>query len=126
MYLILDKNTREVLERNDSPFGNDPALQPPDPLIQLTEVRDNTVPPFDKRIQKLDWQFTDDDAAFTRNWGYVVVPLSQQELDDIAERQQVKTVIQDLRNSTGSNAQRITRCERVLVYLLRQLERSAD
>ena len=91
---------------------------------------DDAQPPFDPATQKLAREHSDDLDAFTRTFRFVAVPLTQAELDanaeragDNAELAQIRAVYDDHRNGVGTAAQRLTRCERALAWLLRSYAR---
>jgi hypothetical protein len=126
MYFIVDKNTRALIRQSQTPFNIDETIQPDDPLIQLKQVDDPTVPTFDANTQKLVNSFADDDAAHTRTFKMVVAPLTQAEqaarqqaLQDETTRQQIKAVYSDLKNGTGTASDRLLRIERAVAWLLR-------
>jgi hypothetical protein len=126
MYFIVDKNTRDLIRQSQTPFNIDETVQPPDPLIQLKQVDDPTLPTFDATTQKLVGSFVDDDLAHTRTFKMVVAPLTQAEQDsktatlqDEATRQQIKAVYSDLKNGVGTASDRLLRLERAVAWLLR-------
>lgn len=127
MFFIVDKNTRVVLRTSLTPFNVDESVQPPNGIVQLKGIENNTVPSFDPQTQKLVRSFTDDDATGTRTFRLQAVALSADELavvaqasQDETERLAIKAVISDLRNGIGTATQRIQRVERACAYLLRQ------
>jgi hypothetical protein len=132
MYFIIDKNTRELIRRSDTPFNIDENVQPPDPLIQLKQVNDDTQPAYDPATQRLVRVSTDNDAAFTRTFSWSVEALSQEEIDlkaaIAADEVTLTTTIKNgyiaLRDGTGTDAARLRRCEIAIAFLLRQLYRS--
>lgn len=126
MYFILNKNTREVVRRSETPFNIDDTIQPPSPMIQLKRVDVETKPTFDAATQKLVHNFTDNDAAFTRTFAYSVVALDTaerstvtQQTQDETARLQIKAVIADVRNGVGTAVERLVRLEKAVAYLLR-------
>ena len=126
-YYILDKITRELKRESRTPFNIDPAVQPPAPYIQLVRVEDATQPAFDPATQKLARTFTDDDAAFTRTFHYVVAAMTAEEIAAYQKRQQdeatlnqIKAVYLDMKNGVGTNLERLQRVEKACAYLLRQ------
>jgi hypothetical protein len=131
MYYIVKKATRELIRQSDRPFNVDETVQPEDTTtIQLKHVEDNTGPAYDPATQKLEREFVDDDAAFTRTFRYKVVAMTtaeqtayQQGLADETERQQIKSIYQDLKNGTGTTAARLARVEKVCAWLLRDAVR---
>lgn len=129
-YYIIDSNTREVVRESRTPFNIDPAIQPPDPYLQLVRVDDDRRPAFDEATQKLVREFVDDDAAFTRTFRFVVAPMTAEEIAayqrrqaDTAELQQLRAVYQDLQNGVGTSTERMRRVERVCAWLLKDYAR---
>jgi hypothetical protein len=90
-------------------------------LVPLLEVQ-ATKPAFDSALQRLTRSDpVVDVAANTHTHGWTVVQIPQEELDDIAEREQAKAVYQDLKDGTGTQLQRLVRTEKVCAYLLKDL-----
>lgn len=126
MFYIINKETRELIRRSETPFNIDATVQPPPPMIQLKRIDINTKPAFNAATQRLNYDFVDDDAVFTRTFSWSVVALTNGELtaatqaaSDEASRVQIKAVIADLRNGVGTAAERLARIEKGLAYLLR-------
>lgn len=127
MFYILDKNTRVLVRESRTPFNIDETIQPPDPLIQLKRVVNDTQPSFEVATQKLERFSTDDDIAFIRTFAYRVIAKTaeeqaeyQRQLADAATLEQIRAVYIAMKNGTGTAAERITRVERSCAYLLRQ------
>lgn len=132
-YFILDKNTRELIRQSPTPFNVDESVQPPDPLIQLKRVDDDTKPPFDPATEKLVRIFTDNDIAFTRTFSWSVVAMTQDEIDEYEQaqqdeitRQQIRQFYLDLKNGVGTTAERAARLEKAVAWLLRSVARSEE
>ena len=126
MFFIINKTTRAVIRVSETPFNIDENVQPGGEVIQLKRVDDKTKPTFDPATQKLVKNFADDDKTFTRIFKWEVVSLTNgelaqrtQELQDEANRVQIKAVANDLKNGVGTNAERLVRLEKVVAYLLR-------
>jgi hypothetical protein len=106
-------------------------VQPPAPYLQLKRVDDDTIPAFNIATQKLVRIFTDNDTLFTRTFSWSVVAKTQAEIDAYNLEQSdnntltvIRNNYQDLINGTGTNLERLVRCERGLAYLLRLLVRN--
>lgn len=143
-YLIIDKKTREVKRRSDTPFNKDESQQPTnilsvdksDPdnpvnvegpeLVQLKLVRDNTIPAYDPKTEKLEKDTKDDDAKGTRTIFIKAVPMTAEEQADKAafdadekEGKALKKLRKSIKNGTGTAEQRMKRMERAVLWLLR-------
>ena len=95
--------------------GLDPDLVP---LLEVQGAR----PAYDAATERLTRSapIVDVDAN-THTHGWEITPLTQQEIDDIAERAQALAVYQDLKNGNGTQLQRLVRTEKVCAYLLKDL-----
>jgi hypothetical protein len=116
-------STAEI-EKHNRPWprhdGGEIVNLSPD-IVPLLEVQ-ATKPAFDPELQRLTRPAPVVDVeANTHTHGWTVTPLSQEELDDIAEREQAIAVYQDLKDGTGTQLQRLVRTERVCAYLLKDL-----
>ena len=127
MFYLINKNTRELLRASATPFNADATVQPPLPVFQLRRVINDTQPAFNAATHKLIRTSVDDDNAATRTFRYEAIPLTQAELDakaqaaaDEAERQVLRAAYLDLKNGTGTQAERLRRVERAAAWLLRQ------
>ena len=90
-------------------------------IVPLLEVRE-AQPAYDPAVERLTPSAPVVDVGNnTHTHGWTIVPLTQEELDEIAERQQAKAMYQDLVNGTGTQLQRLVRTERVCAYLLKDL-----
>jgi hypothetical protein len=90
-------------------------------IVPLLEVRE-AQPAFDPAVERLVAAAPVVDVPNnTHTHGWTIVPLTQEELDAIAEREQAIAVYQDLQNGTGTQLQRLVRCEKVCAYLLKDL-----
>lgn len=128
MYYIINKDSRELIRESRTPFNINEAEQPPDPFIQLKRVNDDTQPAHNAATQKLVREFTDNDAACTRTFQWVIVAKTAEEQAAYAEaqadevtRQQIKAVYQDLKNGVGTNIERLQRIEKATAWLLRNV-----
>ena len=90
-------------------------------IVPLLEVRE-AQPAYDPATHKLQSVAPVVDVpGNTHTHGWTIVPLTQEELDEIAERAQAVAVYQDLKDGTGTQLQRLVRTERVCAYLLKDL-----
>jgi hypothetical protein len=89
-------------------------------IIPLLEVQEDQ-PVYDPLTEHLE-QATPvvDLDANTHTHGWLVVPLSQEELDAIAEREQALAQYDPMFNGEGTAAERIERLEKMLSYVYRQ------
>lgn len=125
-YYIVHSISRAVVRESRFPFNVDENIQPPAPHIQLKRVDNDTVPNFNPATQKTIRSFVDNDSAFTRTFSWQVVAKTQQEMDefqrqtqDAATLQIIRDVYQDLKNGVGTAAERLTRVERAVAWLLK-------
>jgi hypothetical protein len=130
-YFIVHSTTRELVRTSSTPFNIDESVQPPAPYLQLKRVDDDTIPAFNIATQKLVRIFTDNDTLFTRTFSWQVVAKTQAEIDAYNLEQSdnntltvIRNNYQDLINGTGTNLERLVRCERGLAYLLRLIVRN--
>ncbi len=128
MYLIIKKDTNEVVKKSDAPFNADESIQPPPPLVQLKVIRDETKPGYDAANEKLVLTHKDDFKLLTRTYFFEKAVLSSEEKALITQasadettRQQVKTVYAALKAGTGTATQRLVRIEKAVAYLLKDL-----
>jgi hypothetical protein len=116
-------STAEI-EKHNRPWprhdGGEIVNLSPD-IVPLLEVQ-APQPAFDPALQRLTRSDPVVDVeANTHTHGWTVVQIPQEELDDIAEREQAKAVYQDLKDGTGTQLQRLVRVEKVCAYLLKDL-----
>jgi hypothetical protein len=130
-FYIIHSTTRVVERTSSTPFNIDENVQPPAPYLQLKRVDDDTIPAFNIATQKLVRIFTDNDTLFTRTFSWQVVAKTQAEIDAYNLEQSdnntltvIRNNYQDLINGTGTNLERLVRCERGLAYLLRLIVRN--
>lgn len=90
-------------------------------LVPLMEVREPR-PDFDEATHYLNRTppVVDVDAN-THTHGWEILPRSQDDIDNDAEREQAKAVYKALKNGAGTNAARLKRVEQVCAYLLKDL-----
>lgn len=131
MYYIINKETRELIRKSQTPFNVDETVQPELPQFQLKRVDDDTVPTYNAATHKVVRSFVDDDEAATRTFYWEVVPLTQAEIDayiqqqeDATVRQQIKDNYLALKNGTGTQAERLRRVEIGLAFVVREIARS--
>lgn len=86
------------------------------PLLEVVEDQP-TYDPDTHRLTRNDPVV--DIAANTITTEWTLVPLDQAELDEIAEREQIKAVYQAVKNGVGTNLERLVRVEKVLAHLLK-------
>lgn len=119
MYYIINKDTRELIRESETPFNVDESIQPPDPLIQLKLVNDNTEVPHDPLTQKLVREFVDDDKEFTRTFYYTVADKPLEEVESakqgLKKRNEKNLIASELRSSKGTLEERVRRLEKIIL-----------
>lgn len=130
MFYIVNKATRELVRTTKERINVDESINEFEHLIQLRHVEDSNIPTFDKATHKIERQFVDDDANYTRTFSFVAAPLSQAELTKATAeanagttRAQIKTAYTALQNGTGAVAERMARVERAVAFILREFIR---
>lgn len=129
-WAIYDKEKKVVVARNrEWPRSDGMAIKGAQenlvPLLHVTEAK----PVYDPETEKLvPTEEVIDLAANTLTVGWEEVELTAGELADIAageqeatQRQAAKTAYNALMNGTGTQAERLVRCERVLAAVLKQI-----
>jgi hypothetical protein len=130
-YFIVHSTTREVANVSSTPFNIDENVQPPAPYLQLKRVDDSNIPAFNIATQKLVRIFTDNDTLFTRTFSWQVQAKTQAEIDAYNLEQEDRDTETVIRNNypalvagQGTLAERVTRCEKGLAFLLRLIVRN--
>ena len=112
----IEKHNREW-PRHD---GGEIVNLSPD-IVPLLEVREDR-PAYDPATHRLQSVAGVVDVPNnTHTHGWQIVPLTAEELADIAEREQAKAFYQDLKDGVGTQLERLVRTERVCAYLLKDL-----
>jgi hypothetical protein len=127
-------STAEI-EKHNKPWprhdGGEIVNLSPD-IVPLLEVREDQ-PVYDPAIERVERADPVIDIPNnTHTHGWTVIPLTQEELDAIAqaeqdaadaaaELEQAKAMYQDLQDGVGTQLQRLVRVERVDAYLLKAL-----
>lgn len=131
MFIIRNKNTKEVIRKSDTPLRTDGKLPADmDPDIELLAEVWEREPSYTKTTHKLEQAIREAAAAdepIKLIYGWAIVPLTQEELDFAVEqanlrgeRQQVKALMAALKAGTGTAGERITRVEKGLHLLLKE------
>jgi hypothetical protein len=110
----IKKHNREWPREDGGPVVD----QSPD-IIPLLEVQE-AQPAFDPATEHLVASTpVVDIEANTHTHGWTVQPLSQEDLDAIAERENALAQYDDMLNGVGNSTQRIVRLEKMLSYVFR-------
>lgn len=136
MILIRNKATKEVLRTSDGPLRADGRVpEDLDASLEVVEVTTEELPQIDPETQKLERyepELPPIAPGHPIRWmrGWKVVALTSAELAerqaraaDAQDRQQIKAIVTDLQNGTGTTAQRLARVERALVRLIKDVYR---
>lgn len=92
-----------------------------DPSIALGLVVQLPEPPYNPITQKLVPNKTIDKPSSELRLGYDVVDLTPEEVIETAETKAVIQGVADLKSGTGTQAERLIRCEKACAYLLKKL-----
>lgn len=126
MYIIRNKTTKEVIRKSKTPISIDGEIKDLDPNLEVLEVIQNDRPTYNPETSKLERTETEQGGQIIIDWN--IVDLSAEELQAIqdqkdaeAERQQAKAIYLDLKKGVGTAGERLTRVEKVLARLLRDM-----
>lgn len=86
-------------------------------LLLEVEAQQPDYDPDTQRLQRTEPVIDISGNTITTGWEVVDIP--QDEQDNAAELKQVRAVYKDLKNGTGTQAQRLVRVERVLARLIK-------
>ena len=127
-YAAIDVRDMAVMKVGKWPRADGMEIVGLDPLIQPVMVTEGAKPVYDELTQKLESNWVIDLPAeeYRREW--TVVDLTQNEIDEItesdeldAEMEQARAAYIGLKNGVGTNAQRLVRVEQVLAHLIRKM-----
>lgn len=110
---ILKHNVSWPRADGEEILGLDPDIIP---LMEIVEA----IPAYDPSTHKIqEAPPTIDVNANTHTHGWTVVPYTQEELDNEAEKNQAIAIYLDLKNGVGTSGERLLRVERVAAHLLK-------
>ena len=125
MYTLYNTQTNQRGDIRPHPYTVDGKQAQLPPHLIAMEVIDDPEPSVPRTKRTVPVVIVDVPAKKYRH-GWEVVDLSAEEMaerdaEDAAttERQQIRAVIQDLKDGTGTQLQRLVRCERVPVRLIK-------